>query len=57
MIIEKVKITVTVGVEKFSKTYLVNTDGSYDAVCKVVGKIVAAEWGRGRVEKISWNYC
>lgn len=57
MMIEEIKITVTVGVEKFSKIYLVNTDGSYDSVCKVVEKIVSIEWGKGRVEKISWNYC
>lgn len=56
MIREKVKITVTLKGQQFTKTVVIASDGSYDAVDHAVKSLVNHQWAAGTVQKISWNY-
>lgn len=53
---ERISITVISNGKKYRKVGDVNSDGSYDSVCKIVADIVKKEWQGIEIEKFYWNY-
>jgi hypothetical protein len=53
---ETVKITVTANGKQFAKIMTITSDGSFVQVDQIVRQIVASEFAKFNIEKISWNY-
>ena len=53
---ETVKITVTANGKQFAKIMTITSDGSFVQVDQTVRQIVASEFAKFNIEKISWNY-
>lgn len=56
MIKEKVAVIVMYDGRKYRKLIMVNSDGSYDAVSRIVKDYVEKKWDGYDVEKYYWNY-
>ena len=53
---EKISITVVYKGKQYKSRFDINSDGSYDSVCKIVADIVKKEWQGLEIEKFYWNY-
>jgi hypothetical protein len=53
---EKISITVVYKGKKYRSVFDINTDGSYDDVCRVAADIVKRAWQGLEIEKFYWNY-
>ena len=53
---EKISITVVYKGKQYQSRFDINSDGSYDSVCKIVADIVRRSWQGLEIEKFYWNY-
>ena len=56
MIRENVKITVSYRGQKYAKTVVIESDGSFVEVERKIRWLVAKEWVNRLVESYSWQY-
>ncbi len=56
MIEEKVAVIVMNKGKKYRKLIMVNSDGSYDAVSRIVAEFVKKHWDGFNIDKFYWNY-
>ena len=53
---EKISITVVYKGKKYRSVFDINTDGSYDDVCRAAADIVKRAWQGLEIERFHWNY-
>jgi hypothetical protein len=53
---EKVAVNVVVGSKTYRKVVMINSDGCYDNVSRIVADMVKSQWAGLKIDKFFWNY-